>query len=393
MPCYIRNVMKRILTLALSVCMLLSVLTVAIFADDAVTFEADTFYAAKGTAVIDGVMDDAYLKAPEFGIEGGIPRDSQRKTREVVKARVLWDENNLYIFFNITDSYITPAEHEAAWTNNYTELWNFYLGDAIAVSVNTTGQQHSDFRSEPGVVGVAMYQGGVNYGMLTNEAQQLYAAAGHAPLWAGKVAADTDSDEKKNEIKAAKTVVENCIYKTALVKDADGKVTGWTCEMQIRFENFTATADTEIGFVVQVDCDDKAAQKDNGSWGTREYSLDSNSRANEQGQKNCYQNTNYFDKLVLQVEPKLTPTPADTEGQTTAEKPTDEKPTEEQPTKEQQTEAKTEAKNETKTEAKAEAETITNEKEKGGCSSSVAELAFLPIVLAGFVLVKKKKSK
>ena len=57
-------VMKKVLTLILSVCMLFSVLAVAVLADDVPTFEPDTFYAAKGTPKIDGEMDDAYLKAP-----------------------------------------------------------------------------------------------------------------------------------------------------------------------------------------------------------------------------------------------------------------------------------------------------------------------------------------
>ena len=50
-----------------------------------------------------------------------------------------------------------------------------------------------------------------------------------------------------------------------------------------------------------------AGGEGSGNWGTREYSLFTNSRANEQMQKECYKNTNYFDKLVLAEEPDLTP--------------------------------------------------------------------------------------
>ncbi|HBF14762.1 MAG TPA: hypothetical protein DDW30_03595 [Clostridiales bacterium] len=388
-------VMKKVLTLILSVCMLFSVLAVAVLADDVPTFEPDTFYAAKGTATIDGEMDDAYLKAPVIKIEGGVARDSKRKTREEVSLRVLWDENNLYLFFDITDPYITPAEHEKQWTQDYTALYQFYLGDSIGVYLNTSGQQHMDYRSEPGVVGCAMYNAAVNHGLGGNT---LYAAAGHAPIWAGKTIADDDPEKeaKEAEVAAAKAVTEACIYETTIVTDADGKATGWTCEMQIRFENFTATADAVIGFVGQVDCDDQAKEKGgegSGNWGTREYSLFSNSRANEQAQKECYKNTYFFDKLVLAVEPELPEQPEQPEQPENPEQPsnpenpgqqTTEPPTSEEPSKPNTPASTTEEKTDAKTDAP-------KDDKKGGCSSSIAELALLTPVLAGFALLKKKK--
>lgn len=389
-------VMKKVLTLILSVCMLFSVLAVAVLADDVPTFEPDTFYAAKGTPKIDGEMDDAYLKAPVIKIESGVPRESQRKTREEVSLRILWDENNLYLYFDIKDPYITPVEHEKQWTQDYTAMYQFYLGDSIGVYLNTSGQQHTDYRSEPGVVGCAMYNGAVNHGLAGNT---LYAAAGHAPIWSGKTIADDDPNkaEKEAEVAAAKEVVNNCIYQTTIVTDAEGKATGWTCEMQIRFENFTATKDAVIGFVGQIDCDDQAKEKGgegSGNWGTREYSLFTNSRANEQMQKECYKNTYFFDKLVLAEEPDLTPEQPEQPGQPeNPEQPgnpenpgqqTTEPPTSEEPSKPNTPASTTEKKTDAKTDAP-------KDDKKGGCSSSIAELAFLTPVLAGFALLKKKK--
>ena len=339
------------------------------------------------TPKIDGEMDDAYLKAPVIKIEGGVPRESQRKTREEVSLRILWDENNLYLYFDIKDPYITPAEHEKQWTQDYTAMYQFYLGDSIGVYLNTSGQQHTDYRSEPGVVGCAMYNGAVNHGLAGNT---LYAAAGHAPIWSGKTIAPDDPNkaEKEAEVAAAKEVVNNCIYQTTIVPDAEGKATGWTCEMQIRFENFTATKDAVIGFVGQIDCDDQAKEKGgegSGNWGTREYSLFTNSRANEQMQKECYKNTYFFDKLVLAEEPDLTPEqPEQPEQPENPGQQTTEPPTSEEPSKPNTPASTTEEKTDAKTDAP-------KDDKKGGCSSSIAELAFLTPVLAGFALLKKKK--
>ena len=345
------------------------------------------------TPEIDGEMDDAYLKAPVIKIEGGVPRESQRKTREEVSLRILWDENNLYLYFDIKDPYITPVEHEKQWTQDYTAMYQFYLGDSIGVYLNTSGQQHTDYRSEPGVVGCAMYNGAVNHGLAGNT---LYAAAGHAPIWSGKTIAadDPNKAEKEAEVAAAKEVVNNCIYQTTIVTDAEGKATGWTCEMQIRFENFTATKDAVIGFVGQIDCDDQAKEKGgegSGNWGTREYSLFTNSRANEQMQKECYKNTYFFDKLVLAEEPDLTPEqpeqPENPEQPSNPENPgqqTTEPPTSEEPSKPNTPASTTEKKTDAKTDAP-------KDDKKGGCSSSIAELALLTPVLAGFALLKKKK--
>ena len=108
-------------------------------------------------------------------------------------------------------------------------------------------------------------------------------------------------------------------------------------------------------------------------------------------QKECYKNTNYFDKLVLAEEPDLTPEqpeqPENPEQPSNPENPgqqTTEPPTSEEPSKPNTPASTTEEKTDAKTDAP-------KDDKKGGCSSSIAELALLTPVLAGFALLKKKK--
>ena len=60
---------------------------------------ANSFEAATGTPTIDGKMDDAYKAAPEIAIN--VKTSGDGKTSGT--ARVLWDSNNIYAFFDITD--------------------------------------------------------------------------------------------------------------------------------------------------------------------------------------------------------------------------------------------------------------------------------------------------
>lgn len=347
-------------------------------AEDEIVFRPDTFYAAKGTPEnIDGIMDEAYLKAPVIKVNGGVPRDSQRRTRNDVSLRILWDENYLYAFFDIVDPYITPAEHEKQWTQDYTALYQFYLGDSIGLYINTSGKVSTDYRNEPGVVGCSMYNVAVNHGLNGNKP---YAAA-------GRVACDGSKLLSAEEQAAAKAVADACWYQTTIVKDDSGKATGWTCEMKIKFESFTPKADDVIGFVGQVDCDDKAAEKGNagsGNWGTREYSLFTNSEANSQNQRECYKDTRFFDQLVLALEPDTSTEEPTTEEPTTeaptTEAPTTEAPTSEAPTSEEPSKPGTTAPG---TDAPA--------ANDAGCASSVSGLLLLTPMLAGAVLLKKKK--
>ena len=373
--------MKKLFALILSVCLLLSVLALAVSAEEeTVNFDAITMYAAKGTPeAIDGVMDEIYKKAPEIKVEGVVPQGSNKPTRERVTLRILWDENYLYTFFDITDPYITPEEHEKQWTKDYTDLNAFWNGDGVNVLINTSGKlpsEPADYRSEPGVRGCGVYCGGVNYGLTGNKP---YAGAGYAAMLAGKTVKDDDPDKEAKEaaIAEAKAVLDACWYQTKIVTNEAGRVTGWTCEMKIKFDGYTPQADDVIGFVAQIDCDDKADEKTPGNFASRECRLYTNPKALEQNQLQCYDNTNYFDKLVLALEPNVNP-----EQPEQPEQPTE---APEQPTKapEQPTEAPTEKPTEAPTEAP--------KNNDAGCASSVAELALLTPLLAGFALLKKKK--
>lgn len=406
-----KNRMKKVLTLILSVCMILSVIAVAVSAEDGATvnFEAITMYAAKGTPeAIDGVMDEVYKKAPEIKVEGAVPTNNGKVTRTKVRMRILWDEEFLYTFFDITDNYITPEEHEKQWTENYTDLNGFWNGDNVNVLINTSGKipsEPANYRNEPGIVGCSVYSGGVNYGLTGNKP---YAGAGHAAMWADRIIKDDDPDKaaKEAEVAAAKAVLDAAWYQTRIVTeevtDSNGnpttKTVGWTCEMKIKFESYTPTADDVIGFVAQIDCDDKAAEKTPGSgnYATRECRLYTNPKALEQVQLQCYDNTNYFDKLVLAVEPPVDPAPTPDNPDPTPDNPDptpgnpdpapgNPDPTPDNPDPTPNTPASTTEEN---TDAKTDAP---KDDKKGGCASSIAELVLLTPVLAGFALLKKKK--
>ena len=212
-------------------------------------------------------------------------------------------------------------------------------------------------------------------------------------MWAGKTYGDNEP-EKKAESEAAREVVNACWYQTKIVTNDAGRATGWTCEMKIRFENYIPKADDVIGFVGQIDCDDKAAEK-NGTWGTREYSLFTNPNAQEHLQNQCYQDTRYFDNLVLALEPDLEPEPkpelptgTDTEPESKpAPKP--ETPTTAAPaTSSTPSTPSTPSGNET---SGTPTDTKAAEKPDGGCASSVAGIVTLTPILAGFALLRKKK--
>ena len=90
-------VMKKLGSLALAALMV-TALSISASA-------ANEFDAAAGTPTIDGVMDDAYLAAEEINID--VVTSGDGKTTGT--ARVLWDADNIYVFFDITDPVLSEA--------------------------------------------------------------------------------------------------------------------------------------------------------------------------------------------------------------------------------------------------------------------------------------------
>ena len=85
---------------------------------------ANSFEAATGTPTIDGKMDDAYKAAPEIAIN--VKTSGDGKTSGT--ARVLWDSNNLYVFFDITDPVLSTEVSK-----------NMYESDSVEFFINLAG--------------------------------------------------------------------------------------------------------------------------------------------------------------------------------------------------------------------------------------------------------------
>ena len=87
---------------------------------------ANSFEAATGTPTIDGKMDDAYKAAPEIAIN--VKTSGDGKTSGT--ARVLWDSNNIYVFFDITDPVLSTETSK-----------NYYESDSVEFFINLTDKK------------------------------------------------------------------------------------------------------------------------------------------------------------------------------------------------------------------------------------------------------------
>ncbi|MEA4833316.1 MAG: sugar-binding protein [Oscillospiraceae bacterium] len=95
--------MKKLFALILSAALMVSVSTV-VSADRTKTYEA-----AKGTAVLDGKMDDAYKAAQVISTTttAEYVNESDQKNAPTAEVRFLWDDNYLYAYCEVKDS--TPS--------------------------------------------------------------------------------------------------------------------------------------------------------------------------------------------------------------------------------------------------------------------------------------------
>ena len=113
--------MKKLASLALAVLMIAALCISASAAD---------LKAAKGTPVIDGVMDDAYKAATEIKIVNEL-NGTNGKTKGT--AYTLWDDKNIYVFFDVIDPKIED--------NKTAEYWN---GDSVEFFINLSGEAAGD---------------------------------------------------------------------------------------------------------------------------------------------------------------------------------------------------------------------------------------------------------
>lgn len=104
-----------------------------------------------GTAVVDGVMDDAWANVTPVSLDL-IKKDSPCEDT-VVEARVMWDENRLYFLFEVTDSDIYTGGAVGDYRNDgiylyisedpmaYWKSFESFAGGTYQFALITDGQE------------------------------------------------------------------------------------------------------------------------------------------------------------------------------------------------------------------------------------------------------------
>lgn len=254
--------MKKLLAFVL-------VIMMAAMLASSVTAANVNFNAAKGTAVIDCVKDDAYLAADEVVVAFGATADTASG-----KVWAVWDDKALYFYAEIADKTLSSAPHadNTVWQRDSCE---FYVDF-------TNAQEDTDITT----INAAQYTTGFPY----SNGEVWGGMGGH---WA---AYNTQ-----------------CTYKT---KAIDG---GWAVEAMIIYgAEFKAAAGTVIGFTVAIN--DDADDADG-----REYQM-----MISDGQSNSWSTTGaFYDRLTLS-EAVYVPPVVETEAPAT-EAPADAAPAETTP--------------------------------------------------------------
>lgn len=169
------------------------------------TSAANSFEAATGTPTIDGKMDDAYKAAPEIAIN--VMTSGDGKTSGT--ARVLWDSNNIYVFFDITDPVFSTEESA-----------NYYESDSVEFFLNLTDKKDDVTK--------------INAGQYTAEGPIEGAKFG----WQGR-GMHWDANKDKATYKSVKTDK------------------GYAVEMQIPFgADYTPKAGAQIGVAFHINSDE-----------------------------------------------------------------------------------------------------------------------------------------
>ncbi|MCI8387609.1 MAG: hypothetical protein HFE63_03995 [Clostridiales bacterium] len=197
---------------------------------------AKTFEAASGTPTIDGIMDDLYTAAEEVKINVATSGDGKTSGT----ARVLWDSDNIYVFFDIVDPVLSTAARD-----------NYYESDSVEFFIDLSGT--------PGDITT------INAGQWTAQAP----IPGAKGDWQGRgIHRDTN--------------VDNASYKAVKTDN------GYAIEMQIPFgADYTPKADAVITAAFHINSDETGADGRDGEY-----------FANE-GQGNAWSTSEAYDNLVL----------------------------------------------------------------------------------------------
>ena len=221
--------MKKFSTLALAA-LLVTALSVSASA-------ANSFEAATGTPTIDGKMDDAYKAAPEIAIN--VKTSGDGKTSGT--ARVLWDSNNIYVFFDVTDPVLSDKAADTYWQS-----------DSVEFFINLTDKKDDVTK--------------INAGQYTAQAD----IPGAKGDWQGR-----GMHQEANKAKAT--------YKSVKTDK------GYAVEMQIPWgSDYTPKADAKIGVAFHINSDE------DGKSGTREGEYFAG-----QNQTEAWSKTDNYDTLTL----------------------------------------------------------------------------------------------
>jgi len=185
---------------------------------------------------IDGVMDDVYKTSSNmittnlFRV-GDPPANDAVNTDPVLGAFItaypLWDNTNVYIFFDIVDPAITEILANAGWNQ-----------DAVEVYFDGTNDHSTETSLKAG-----QYQFTIPHWLMDEEVGHIYTAFGTAIDSTGIEYKITDRDVRPNA--------------GALVQEG----AGWNLEIKIPLANLGIDAATgsELGFEVQMDNSNDAA--------------------------------------------------------------------------------------------------------------------------------------
>ena len=223
--------MRRIGSIALAALLIAAMGTSAAAAQQ-------SYKAASGTPTIDGKIDDAYKAAEVIDIN---VHTSGAKTT-TGKAQILWDANNVYVLFDITDPVVSTKANAT-----------MYQSDSVEWFLDLTGTTNADITK-------------VNAGQYTApapiEGQDLTKWAGRGGHW--------DKNVKASKYASVKT--DN----------------GYIVEMQIPWgADYTPKANAEILTAFHINADDDGKS-------TRDGEVFGN-----EGQTKAWSESKSYDKLIL----------------------------------------------------------------------------------------------
>ena len=233
------NKMRRIGSIALAALLIAAMGTTA-------TAAQKTLKAGSGTPTIDGKIDDAYKAAEAISIN--VVTSGDKKTTGT--AYCLWDANNIYVLFDVTDPHISPAPNGKLDNNQA------YYADSVEFFMDLTGTTNADITK-------------VDAGQYT--AQAAIPGADFS-IWNGR-----GGHQEANKANA----------KYTSVKTDKGYIT----EMQIPWgSKYTPKANAEILVAFHINSDEDGKDGRDGEIFGNE------------GQSNAWSDSKAYDKLVLTEE-------------------------------------------------------------------------------------------